>query len=489
MIAKQGEPIDSNHTFPATFDFTGFIPRPNLPEHAWLCINHENTPNGAVSISEIQFDPVNQLWLRNQTQKVDFSPVVRSERNCSGTVTPWGTLISGEEIRPGTDANNDGYADTGWLVEIDPETHTVVDYGTGQAQKCWAMGHMSHENAAVSASDWRTVYFGEDEPTGCLYKFIADAPGNLSSGMLYALQLFDSLQVGVPSGTTARWIPIPNATPDERNRTYSIAADSGATIFNGIEDVEFGPDGKLYFSSKGFGRIYRFSDEGNLVSQFEVYAGGMSYPIETDQGVYSEAWGIGNDNLAFDHEGNLWVLQDGDRNHIWMIRPDHSQANPKVSLFATTPAGCEPTGITFSPDGRFLFMSIQHPYNTNAAQMDANGNWVAFDASAAIVIARRAHLGGGQITDTGSTQAKPRLLGVIQPQPVSNTLLIKLDNPKEAQVHVSLFDARGAMVFQKDWHLASGLQLLELEMPYESGIYVARVVSGNDVVQLPVIKR
>lgn len=481
--------MDSANTFPATFDFAGFIPRPNLPNQAWLCINHENTPNGAVSVSEIQFDAVQQLWERNQTHLVDFSAVVRSERNCSGALTPWGTMLSGEEVRTATDANGDGYADAGWLIEIQPETHAVADYGSGQAQKCWAMGHLSHENAAISELDWRTVYFGEDEPTGCLYKFVADVPGNLASGQLFALQLYAPLTSGNPTGTLGRWIPIPNTTPEERNRTYMLASDSGATIFNGIEDVEFGPNGALYFSSKGFGKIYRFQDDGATIHGFEVYAGGMVYPIETALGSYAEPWGIGNDNLAFDIEGNLWVLQDGDRNHIWVIRPGHTQENPQVSLFATTPSGCEPTGITFSPDGRFLFMSIQHPSYTNSAQMDALGQWVAFDASAAIVIARREFLGAGQITDTGSTQSTPRLSGMILPQPVTEKLSLKLDNPKEAQVRVSLFDACGSLVFQQEWHLASGLQLLEWDMPFAPGIYVARVISGTEVLQLPVLKR
>jgi hypothetical protein len=55
-----------------------------------------------------------------------------------------------------------------------------------------------------------------------------------------------------------------------------------------------------------------------------------------------------------------------------------------------TPAGSEPTGITFSPDNRFLFMSIQHPSGSNnsTSQNDVNGLATTFDRDASIIIAR-----------------------------------------------------------------------------------------------------
>ena len=78
-----------------------------------------------------------------------------------------------------------------------------------------------------------------------------------------------------------------------------------------------------------------------------------------------------------------------------MVRNGHSQANPNVELFGIVPTGSEPTGITFSPDNRFLFMSIQHPSNGNAVttQTDAANIKVAFDKSTTIVIALKENLG------------------------------------------------------------------------------------------------
>lgn len=97
----------------------------------------------------------------------------------------------------------------------------------------------------------------------------------------------------------------------------------------------------------------------------------MSYPITTATGSFTTSWGGGNDNLTFDDKGNLWVLQDSGNDYIWVIRPNHTQSNSQVLLFGSTPAGSEPTGLTFSPDYKYGFFSIQGPISNNSPQQDA----------------------------------------------------------------------------------------------------------------------
>lgn len=108
--------------------------------------------------------------------------------------------------------------------------------------------------------------------------------------------------------------------------------------------------------------------------------------------------GRGNDNLAFDGDGNLWVCQDAivasDRNHIWVVGPTHTQASPQVRVFATTPIRSEPTGITFTPDYKFMFISFMGPNGSNTtSQMDAAGTSVVFNTHTTAVIARVENLG------------------------------------------------------------------------------------------------
>lgn len=165
-----------------------------------------------------------------------------------------------------------------------------------------------------------------------------------------------------------------------------------------MEDAEFGPDGMVYFTEKGQGDIWRFRDDGMTVSNLEKYVSNTGFTIMTDGGPVVEQWGTGIDNLTFDGEGNLWGLQDGGRDHIWVIRAGHTMANPKVDLFATTPEGCEPTGMTFSPDFRYGFISMQNPSSANTAvQLDATGKAHVWNASTTLVIARREHLGPAAI--------------------------------------------------------------------------------------------
>src|SRR5690606_35215829 len=207
----------------------------------------------------------------------------------------------------------------------------------------------------------------------------ADQAEDLSNGSLYVLKLDGPLD----NTTTGSWIGIPNSTPADCNNTRAYAEAVGGTNFRQVEDVEISPlDGKIYFTSKSSSRVYRFRDEGNTVSAAEVFVGNSDfvYVIETASGLVEEQWRGGVDNLTFDNEGNLYVLQDGGRNHIWMVPPCHTQTAPAVKLFCVTPAGCEPTGMTFSPDSRFMFVSLQHPAASNATEMiDATGTPVKFD--------------------------------------------------------------------------------------------------------------
>jgi secreted PhoX family phosphatase len=234
------------------------------------------------------------------------------------------------------------------------------------------------------------VYQGSDSNPGYLYKFVADNEKDLNSGNLYVF-------VGQKAGT-GNWIQLNNTTKQERNSTLLQSVEVGATIFGGIEDVEIGHDGMVYFAVKAEDKVYRFRDSDPLAGkslEMETYVGAMEYTITHLEGETLVSWGTGNDNLVFDGEGNLWVLQDGSKNYVWVVDKDHTQENPKVKLFGIAPIGSEPTGITFTPDYKYLFMSIQGPDGSNniTEQIDAAGNSVKFDNHVSLVIALKENLG------------------------------------------------------------------------------------------------
>lgn len=390
-LFAQGTPYSiGGGTVAGNHDFTAYVGLEGSSRKGHVSINHENG-TGSVSIIDVHYDSVTKLWVVDSSQAVDFSAVQGTGRNCSGGITPWGTVITAEETSSG-DGNGDGYDDKGWLVEIDPLTAKVVDYGNGP-EKLWACGKINHENALI-LEDNKTLFTGEDGGSSAVFKFVADKEKDLSKGKLYALKLDDAISGYEPTGTTGTWIEIPNTTQTDRNNTRSLAQSLGATNFNGVEDIEVNPlTGEIYFCAKGASRTYAFTDGDSTVSNFRTFVGGKSYNINTGTEYYTEPWGSGNDNLTFDDKGNLWVLQDGGRNYIWVVRPDHTQEEPKVELYASFPIGSEPTGLTFTPDYKFGFVSVQHPSSSNTAQEDASFSQVTFNKSATIVIARSENLG------------------------------------------------------------------------------------------------
>ena len=492
LIAKQGQV----HTvgvgsYEGNFDFTGYVPIANSSELGYLSINHENSPGG-VSITDIHFDTTTKLWVRDNSQAVDMynNDLVSTVRNCSGGVTPWGTIITAEENTSAGDANLDGYEDIGWLVEIDPVTKQVKEYGNNKQEKLWVMGRMNHENIVVS-NDMVTAYYGEDGGTNCVYKFVANTPGDLSSGTVYVLKLDLALSNDEPSSSTGTWIQVPNATPADCNNIRTVAAALGGTNFNGVEDCEISPiDGRIYFTSKGKNRVYRFKDDGGTLSEFETFVGGMSYPIETATGTVTTPWSNGNDNLTFDDKGNLWVQQDGGNNYIWVVRPNHKQNNPKVLLFASMPAGSEPTGLTFTPDFKYGFFSVQHPSGSNTPQPDATTNNVTFNASSAVVFALSENLGAQVLSINDPTSELGDTIK-IYPNPTNGIINISFNVEANQNYKVEVLDVLGRTIFPpKEGQTTGALQKMAFHLTdiSTSQIIIIKTTIGSKTGAYKIIK-
>lgn len=464
----------------SNYDFTGYVPKNGSSREGYLSINHETDPGG-VSILNVRFDDATGLWKVDSARAVDFSGVGGTVRNCSGTVTPWNTVITCEEdYGTNSDGNGDGYYDIGWCTEIDPVTKKIKDYGTGKPQKLWALGRVSHENVAIDARDNKILYYGEDEGDGSVYKFIADKAGDLSVGKLYVLVLDSAYAGGDPRGSTGKWVLVPNTTVTERNDTKKSALALGATKFAGVEDVEINPFNQLvYFSVKGAGRVYRFKDNGQTISGFETFLGGVAYRINVGAQVIAENFGSGVDNLAFDDRGNLYILQDGGNNYVWMATANHTQSDPKVEVFMNTPVGSEPTGITFTPDYKYMFLSIQEP-NSTAVQKDVAKRSVTQNLSYALAIARTANLG----------QAKPTSVSVLPtlgpdfelfPNPAGDLVAVSVALVEDAFLQLQVFDLQGRLVLNRQLgHQTAGDYRVEFDTSsLMGGMYLVKVSSDR----------
>lgn len=483
VLVKNGDLRTDGLAVIGWHDFTGYIPKGGSSKDGYVLLNEEiggysSEGGGGISLVRTHFNTTKQLWVVDSINQINLSALEGTYGNCSGGITPWGTGVSAEEQVTSTDSNGDGYNKNGWLIEIDPLTLKARDFGNGP-QKLWAMGCIDHENVAIK-NDGTVAYTGSDNNNNgfaFLYKFVPDVANNLSEGKLYVFKSTGT--------TTGDWIQVPNTTKPDRNSTNSLAKGLQAKDFGGIEDVEIGPDGKVYFTEKYTGRVYRLTDNGADIINFETFVESTNYTVNTDAGQQVIPWGNGNDNLCFDGEGNLWVLQDGagtslQYNYIWMVRPGHTALSPMVELFARTPLGCEPTGITFTPDYKYMFISMQHPSGTNKAkQVDAGGDTVQFNTHTSIVIARKENL--GNIT-TSISKVQLKDVMTVFPNPVKKGELLNLafDVPGIQELDIEVLNINGAKKVSLHKTSKKGENIYSIstdELP--SGIYFVTITGSG----------
>jgi hypothetical protein len=306
--------------------------------------------------------------------------------NCAGGYTPWGTILTceenydsyyGETLHEADGAKHEDSAlgwenffdrppeHYGWVVEVEPRT--------GAAKKLTALGRFRHECATVRlAGDGRpVVYMGDDADSEHVYKFIAESPGSLERGTLYVANI-----------EQGRWLPLTLAAhpsfatrfADQTElliRAPEAAKLLGATPLGRPEDVEIDPrTGAVYialtmFPSRGdaYGEILRIEESGGDPLS-------LTFAAETFLSGGIESGFACPDNLVFDRKGHLWLVSDMPgrdgpyapfkNNGLYYIPTDGPRAG-KVHQVASAPSGAELTGPCFSPDGRTLFVSVQHP--------------------------------------------------------------------------------------------------------------------------------
>ncbi len=304
----------------------------------------------------------------------------------------------------------------GWVVEIDPFDPESMPV------KRTALGRIKHENAAFTLSRNRrpVVYMGDDQAHDYIYKFVSDghyAPGRgkdngrlLDHGKLYVARFSDGAASGDFMGT-GEWIlldkfanPVLAADPRFADQAEvlikaRLAADAvGATKMDRPEWITVHPEtGEVYCTltnnsgrkvtddanprtANRYGQIIRWREAAGdaAATSFEwdlfVLAGNpIAHPKRDD--LRSGSANITADNtfnspdgLAFDEDGRLWIQTDGNfsntgdylgQGNNQMLCAD--PASGEIRRFLVGPAGCEITGISWTPDQRTMFINIQHP--------------------------------------------------------------------------------------------------------------------------------
>lgn len=381
-IAQKNDTLSDSSLLKGFSNFAMYVPDSGSSKKGKIVVNH-TTANEGTTVFNLELLPVGikYLWQNTHTYTINYNVLQGTTQLAGGGISPWGrVIVSEKESTLSPDNNSDGYYDTGWFVELD----TTVQY---PIRKLFALGRAPHENIAFK-QDKKTCYFGADDGlNGYLYKFVADSTEKLNSGKLYVLKL-----TGLPhTASVGTWELLNNTAPYQCNAIGSAAQAANATNFNEVGSVAISPlDNKIYFTSKSSGRIFRFRDNGDAVDQFSIFVESASYPITHSTGTENALWGVGHEHIAFDNAGNLWVMQNAGKYYLWVVEPNHLLLSPKIKLFGICPTGGKLKGLSFSPDNRFLFLTIHEPGSSNNAnQIDEANKTIDFNRSTVLVIGRK----------------------------------------------------------------------------------------------------
>jgi len=347
-------------------------------------------------------------------------------------LTPWvGFSFNWGELDPRFDVarNRNEPNHHGWVVEIDPYDPQA------QPVKRTALGRMSHECAVPAiCNDGRVAFYTDDDRVfEYLYKFISANPWNpddraanrdlLDTGTLYVARFnadgsgdwlelthgkngltpengFDSQaavvmfaraagdRVGATKMDRPEWIAVHPQTKD----VYCTLTNNGARGAGSWEDAT--PANPR--APNRYGHILRWSEAGgdHAATRFRweifVLAGNPNHAAAAQHGNIKGDLFASPDSLMIDARGALWVQTDISPGRLH--RGDHALFGNNQMLvmdpvtrearrFLTGPRGCEVTGACMTPDGRTLFVNMQHPGEpTSTNHPRQTSNWPDYRA-------------------------------------------------------------------------------------------------------------
>jgi secreted PhoX family phosphatase len=314
--------------------------------------------------------------------------------------TPWGTFITAEESW--TTAAGGSTSPYGRLFELKNPLDAPAIYGpVTPASNDGA--EFVHQNVIPRTShegiQWDragNMYFIDELNGGNIYKYTPAADYKrvlrgradyFAAGQTFVLRVGDGNTANASGPYT--WVPIttpsgaalPGAlvitdvrgvtSVDARNTT-NLPAFKG-TDYQRPEDLQItrvGGREYLYIAMTTTNDVYRLDLRSQVIS---VYASRATIDLATGLPVGTAL--TSPDNLALDHEGNLYIVEDrpgGVDNDIWFVVDlnkdgDLLDAGEGLARWASNgTVGSEFTGLYFDPfNKRRAWVNIQHPDSDN----------------------------------------------------------------------------------------------------------------------------
>ncbi|MGZ8195122.1 MAG: alkaline phosphatase PhoX [Methylosarcina sp.] len=407
-------------------DMMAFWPNDTNPTHLVTCIEGSNTQIGSYDSNLPKLEPSVQTIDLNTGE---VRTILRGLVACDGIRrTPWNTIVATEETDDGglyeilnpLTTTEQTVATRGASNTIDSAGNAV----TGQIEYRGAVGKLAWEGLDLTAQG--IVYYGDEERPGSggpdadggsLFKFVPDAlwdgitpvtslsQSPLVAGNVYAYQAscqartsssFPQFGQGCEIGEGA-WVKV-----DPANLRTSASANS-ATGFYRPEDGHFDPlyagEGVRFCwtntgnsGAQNYGEVMCLVDTNpggtgeKTVDNSAVNSHGLTYLADSGESK-GFAVAVANravegdeelnqpDNLAFQPvTGNMYVIEDNAFGDVWACLPDGADRDVKsdgcVRALSVRDSSAEPTGFTFTGDGKTAYVHIQH--SDDAACIDGS---------------------------------------------------------------------------------------------------------------------
>lgn len=316
----------------------------------------------------------------------------------------------------------------GWVVEYNPYDPTSMP------KKRTALGRFAHEAATVVCKDGQAVvaYSGDDDENEFLYRFVSKGiyyegqhaanQNLLEEGTLYCARFSDD--------GAGQWLPLiygkgPLTSDNGFHNQADVLIEArraarllGATPMDRPEDVDTNPiTDRTYVAltknkekpSSNAANPKQRNPTGHIVEilppgidgnrdhtradfRWDIFivAGEDENEVKTENtGQYGTdlqtgGWFTNPDNFAFDVKGRLWISTDGCPDFgfadgLWCTATEGSD-RAKPRHFFTCPKGAEMCGPEFTPDGKTLFLAVQHPAQEEGSDYNnPSTRWPDFD--------------------------------------------------------------------------------------------------------------
>ena len=276
VLDEDGKPLVSHYA-----DFTSLLP---VRGDVFAVTHFESLPS-ALYLSRLVRDRGTGRLATVETRPLNLGFIGGIHNPCAGVVTAWGTHLGGEEYPPDVRAIEaaqkaatpkalsrwvqraaryhgmetarngfDGFGSRyrpyryGYPFEV-----TVRGWQDVRIVRHHAMGRFSHELAYVMP-DRRTVYMTDDGDNGGFFMYLADRPGDLSAGRLWAARLEQTSPPGAADlAGNLSWIDLGHA----RSPGIAAAIERGTTFSDLFETADMSADGRC---PPGFGAVNFIGD-------------------------------------------------------------------------------------------------------------------------------------------------------------------------------------------------------------------------------------